>query len=265
MRTLGGTNPLLPMQRSVAGLAVHLLWTGGWDSTYRLLSLVLVEGARVQPHYIADTSRRSTLLELRTMHHIRQAVAAVSPEGAARIAPTRIVSVHDIAPAPEITARRNRLTRRAYLGGQYDWLARFAAQFDIPALELCIHVDDKAHAFISEHVEQVEGEYWQLRKELVDTDLSLFRYFRFPVLHLTKLEMDRLARQHGFHEIMQKTWFCHSPWRGRPCGICNPCVYTAEEGMAHRLRPLARLSYTLLPVLSVVREARRFVRRVAKR
>lgn len=262
----GRSEPVLfDMRPSPSGPPVHLLWTGGWDSTYRLLSLVLIEGVRVQPHYIADTRRRSTLMELMTMHEVRQAIAALSPECAALIAPTQIVSVHDIAPAPEITARRNRLGRRAHLGGQYDWLARFAAQFEIPALELCIHVDDKAHAFISAHVEQIEGGYWQLRKELADTDLSLFGYFRFPVLHLTKLEMDRRARQHGFHEIMQKTWFCHSPWGGRPCGICNPCVYTAEEGMAHRLPPAARLSYAMLPVLSVVREARRFVRRVAKR
>jgi len=51
---------------------VNLLWTGGWDSTFRLLYLVFVEKRRVQPYYIVDTERRSTLNELKTMHLIRE-------------------------------------------------------------------------------------------------------------------------------------------------------------------------------------------------
>ncbi len=34
--------------------AVPLLWTGGWDSTFRLLHLVIVEGHAVQPYYMID-------------------------------------------------------------------------------------------------------------------------------------------------------------------------------------------------------------------
>jgi hypothetical protein len=38
---------------------------------------------------------------------------------------------------------------------------------------------------------------------------------------------------------MDMTWFCHTPVRGRPCGICAPCVYTIEEGLARRV-PVSR-------------------------
>ena len=38
------------------------------------------------------------------------------------------------------------------------------------------------------------------------------------------------ARQAGFDEIMSLTWFCHRPRHGQPCGTCNPCIYTIEEG-----------------------------------
>ena len=48
-----------------------LLWTGGWDSTYRLLELLLVHGGTVQPYYLIDTHRRSLRLELRTMRRIK--------------------------------------------------------------------------------------------------------------------------------------------------------------------------------------------------
>ena len=30
----------------------RLLWTGGWDSTYRLLDLLLVQKQHVQPYYV---------------------------------------------------------------------------------------------------------------------------------------------------------------------------------------------------------------------
>lgn len=52
---------------------VHLLWTGGWDSTYRLLYL-LWEGKQVQPHYIIDTHRPSSGHELRAMEAIRASI-----------------------------------------------------------------------------------------------------------------------------------------------------------------------------------------------
>jgi len=34
---------------------------------------------------------------------------------------------------------------------------------------------------------------------------------------------------------MEMTWFCHRPVRGKPCGLCAPCVYTIEEGLARRV------------------------------
>lgn len=35
----------------------HLLWTGGWDSTFRVLQLLLCSRDAVQPHYIIDPER----------------------------------------------------------------------------------------------------------------------------------------------------------------------------------------------------------------
>ena len=36
-----------------------VLWTGGWDSTFRVLYLVLVEKCQVQTYYIIDPFRWS--------------------------------------------------------------------------------------------------------------------------------------------------------------------------------------------------------------
>ncbi|MEM2293044.1 MAG: hypothetical protein QXX41_07180, partial [Nitrososphaerota archaeon] len=75
---------------------VNLFWTGGWDSTFRLLYLVFVKKKSVQPFYIVDTGRPSTLHELRAMHVIKEEVAKRDPQLANLIKPTIIVSVHDI-------------------------------------------------------------------------------------------------------------------------------------------------------------------------
>ena len=55
--------------------SVHLLWTGGWDSTFRLLQLLLQQRVPVVPHYLVDDTRPSAQTELRTMACIRDRLA----------------------------------------------------------------------------------------------------------------------------------------------------------------------------------------------
>jgi len=73
-------------------------------------------------------------------------------------------------------------------------------------------------------------------EKFLDTDeYTIFGRFSFPILNLTKLDMNRLARERGWQEIMLQTWFCHRPVKDKPCGRCNPCRYTVEEGMGFRI------------------------------
>lgn len=219
--------------------ATPLLWTAGWDSTYRLIDLVIGRGEAVEPHYIVDPDRPGTMQELKAMRAIRARIAKDFPGRERLIAPTRTTLLDSIAEDPEITAKFARLKSRAYLGSQYDWLARYVRQQGIRELELCIHADDRAEAFVRDYVERVEEEdgqtYWRVRREVADDDVGLFAAFRFPVLRLTKTEMRRRAAEAGFGRIMALTWFCHTPMGGRPCGVCNPCRYTIAEGLADRL------------------------------
>jgi hypothetical protein len=247
---------------------VHVLWTGGWDSTFRLLQLALVRGRAVQPHYVVDTGRPSTLHELRAIQAIRDGLAELSPEAAHRVAPTHIVSIHDIAPDASVSARYARLRQRAPLGAQYDWLARFVRQYGVRGLELCIHVDDKAEAFVRSHVERRETRdgdgWWALGPSAsADPDLALFADYRFPLLCTSKVEMRELARAQGLLPLMLRTWFCHSPAGDAPCGRCNPCICTVEEGMAERLPAAAIRRYRANRVRRRVADtARRLLRRV---
>ena len=62
------------MRPLFSGHCVNLLWTGGWDSTFRLLSLVLIKRKPVQPFYVIDVGRVSTIREIKTMQHKPDAI-----------------------------------------------------------------------------------------------------------------------------------------------------------------------------------------------
>ncbi len=224
-----------------------LLWTAGWDSTYRLLEALLVRRRPVQPYYLIDPDRPSTPEELRAMRQITEAVAARDPAAAALLREPVIAKVIEVRPDPDVTARFQRLRARSHLGGQYDWLARFAGQQGLTDLELAVHKDDRAAGFLEPYVvlEGSDGDpYHRLRDDPPDPDLRLFERFRFPVFHKTKRDMQRLAAEHGFLDLLELTWFCHKPTaQGQPCGNCNPCRYTIEEGLGRRVPFRSRLRF----------------------
>ena len=225
--------------------SIRLLWTAGWDSTYRLLTALLVHLKAVYPYYLMDPGRPSTPNERRAMEQIAAALAKEHPQAAAKLHTPVVRSVAELKPDDGITARFERLRSRSHLGGQYDWLARFAVQDELDDLELSIHQDDRAAMFLQPHVVREDGggdPYFRLRDDPPDDDLRIFRYFRFPIFDKTKRDMERDARRHGFADLMELTWFCHVPTPdGRPCGRCNPCRYTIEEGLARRIPLRTRL------------------------
>jgi hypothetical protein len=251
---------------TMADDAVNLLWTGGWDSTFRLLELVLVHGRRVQPYYIVYSNRASMQHEFRAMTAIRRLIAE-RDDAIALILPRAVIVADDIAPDPDLRKKFAALRALGHLGGQYEWLARVAKHHETGVLELSVHVDDKAAAFLEGKVRMVQDGTprgsWELRPEYADTPLDLFRYFRFPLLPLTKVEMQEIAREHGFSRIMEKTRFCHSRL-SKPCGVCLPCQFALSEGMGHRIPRFRRTRVHRLH-LRTAQLARRAIHQVAKR
>ena len=74
-----------------------------------------------------------------------------------------------------------------------------------------------------------------------DDDVSIFSYFSFPLLQISKKDMKRIAAEKGFLDILEKTWFCHTPWHNRPCGTCTPCDLTIKEGFDYRIPKVSKL------------------------
>ncbi|MFC0336451.1 Queuosine biosynthesis protein QueC [Kushneria avicenniae] len=213
---------------------IDVLWTGGWDSTYRVLSAATIEKRTVVPHYIVDLGRGSSLRELQAISEVRATLAGIDPKAAARIEPLRITPVTEIAEDTELSAAYHRLTQQAHLGSQYDWLARYASSKGINHLELSVHVDDKAYHFLEGRVVATGNGSWTF-DDRAEGDEAIFRFFDFPLLQISKMQMKAEAERHGFIKALEKSWFCYSPIDQAPCGLCNPCRYTIEEGMEYRL------------------------------
>ncbi|WP_059106085.1 7-cyano-7-deazaguanine synthase [Shouchella shacheensis] len=216
----------------------NLLWTGGWDSTFRVLDLTINKKRIVQPYYVLDNTRISTKMERKTIKRLIVLVSVLDKNAAKRILPVKEVNVLDIISNDSITNNYKRMAAHSHLGSQYDWLARFADSEGVKGLELSIHLDDKAQKFLkADVVKKVDGddEFYILDPTTNKVELTVFKYYKFPLLDYTKLDMEEKAKESGFNHIMEETWFCHSPVHNNPCGICNPCKYTKEEGLGRRV------------------------------
>lgn len=229
-----------PSRVMTDGSCVDLLWTGGWDSTFRLLQLLLLHRVPVVPHYLEDPTRASTRIELRTMARIGEHLGEAYPCTRELLQPLRIAAVADIAEDPEISGALREIRKRTFIGSQYAWLPAFCKHNALADMELGVHVDDKVQALLRSFVMEFEhpGGYRSIRVDPRHADTAeyrLFRYFSFPLFRIDKMGIGRQAEAEGWSAIMDMTWFCHTPLRGRPCGICAPCVYTIEEGLAHRV------------------------------
>lgn len=219
---------------------VNLLWTGGWDSTFRLLQLLLLHRVPVVPHYLEDPTRPSTQIELRTMARIGDHLREAYPHTRELLQPLHIAAVADVAEDPEIAGALREIRKRVFIGSQYAWLPAFCKRNAIADMELGVHVDDKVQALLRSFAMEFEHPcgFRSIRvdpRHASSAEYRLFCYFSFPLFHIDKLGIDRQAEAEGWGDIMGMTWFCHTPVRGRPCGICAPCVYTIEEGLARRV------------------------------
>ncbi|MCP3978049.1 MAG: hypothetical protein GY716_01790 [bacterium] len=214
---------------------VNLLWTGGWDSTFQLLRLLLLDRRAVTPFYLIDVKRRSTGMELKTMQRIKDRLLDEQPHVHDLLRPTRYHAVADLAPDSRIADAYGAVRAEKFIGKQYEWLPRFCEQYGVEEIQLCIHRDDRAAGVLERMVVEAEDGFRVDRAAAAPNESLLFGRFTFPVFDVTKVRMAEIADERGWNDLMHMTWFCHTPQGTAPCGSCNPCKYTIEEGLGWRI------------------------------
>lgn len=208
----------------MASDTVTVLWTGGWDSTFRLLQLLLVEKRSVQPIYVLDPVRYSMNRELDTITTI-SGVARERLDPGVTLYPTKILLKSDFPEVQELKERYISMRNRFHVAKQYYWLALIAENQQWTSVELCMErfpaPSDLQYAIFND----IEGENPTLNDSW---EAELFKYWYFPLITTRKTEMKTFAEKHGFIDILQKRWFCLRPVRGKCCGICRPCKMAIE-------------------------------------
>ena len=190
---------------------MNLLWSGGWDSTFRLLQLVLNENRSVQPYYLIDPQRQSLRQELIARRNIQTRLFQEYPHSKELILPTFFYEVGDIASDEEITFAYNAYRSIKEVDYQYSWLARFCKQMSIYDMELCIEArgpyPEQTYAmrvftsfleFTDAHSHEAHMAP-EFKGTIVET---IFKYFRFPIRGLTRQAMDEIATTEGWRHYL---------------------------------------------------------------
>lgn len=213
---------------------VALYWTGGFDSTFRLLQLILIEKKCVQPIYLnfdqldgVRIRRQNVQFELATMDKI---VNEIHKLGFGHLLyPLRVVTRVKLSPevlkATTIMAKREQV-RRAI--SQYAHMIQYS-------LDKNIIIDECAEKSLHSTSYNMVTPYLNKNK-MVDLEkvsgmpLYVLRNIRFPIIDLTKKDMLAIAKKHKFDYILKWTKSCWWPDKdGTPCRKCLMCKTRMEE------------------------------------
>jgi len=225
--------------------SVSLLWTGGWDSTFRLVELSF-EDLDIYPVYVIDPNRKSNVREQQQMQIIVEALKN-KPLTKARIHDVEKIEMSAIAQDPEITEAYRVIHEKTHLGAQHEWLAWLGKTH--PDLELGTEAGNPETSHIIHAIELfgelvVDNNVGVLDPERSSKEgMLVLGWFRFPLITRTENDMLQLIKQWGYEDIMQNIWFCHRPIDGQPCGLCHPCEVKMESKMEFLLPPKAQKRY----------------------
>lgn len=213
-----------------------VLWTSGWDSTFRVIDLYK-KGATIQPIYVFDDNRASSKKELETIDLLKHLIETKYPNSSGKILELKIIQRKGIPKNAILKFAFKVLKSRQRLGKQYYWLALLAKTNK--GLELSINKNDLFDFFLMDKTitleDEVLGKNWMINPNKTDFfTKNIFENMRFPLINLTKVEMKKISEENGFIDIMNQTWFCHDS-DTKPCGKCNPCKQHIKDNMAYRL------------------------------
>ena len=235
---------------------INILWTGGFDSTFRVCQLSLLN-IEIQPFYIRE-KRKSEPNELKAITDITDYIRS-NKVSKCNLLPLYIINHTDIIPDKQISDSFNVLHKEFGIGTQYDLLARFARQNDL-ILEVGFESDPTGrvdacfakYGVIKEAALPVSGggiiEYCEVDLNESSEDFTnVFGHFQFglPLFKMTKLQTIKAYEVIGFQKVIPMTWFCAHPLNGKPCGLCSPCEAAMKASLGFRLPFRARMRYKI--------------------
>jgi 7-cyano-7-deazaguanine synthase len=153
---------------------VYIFWTGGWDSTYRIVELSQKD-ITIQPLYCVDKSRKSNEKEIAQMKKIIRALKK-HEKTRAQMNDIKIINVEDVPENQEITDAFGRICSDVKLGIQYEWLGRLSQYY--PMIEVGIEKPSGEYSGCNAAIEKAgalmqQENTWVLDKKVSSKDLNL--------------------------------------------------------------------------------------------
>ena len=218
---------------------MNVLWTGGWDSTFRVIQLYRLD-ANIQPIYVLDYNRASAKKELEVVNKLIDEIPLRFTESKGEILPLTVIKREEIPSDLFLKLIYKWLRYKVSLGSQYYWLACLAKNYSYQNLEVSFHKEDLDKFFskeqLIEYIDPCLGLNWRVNPKKVEFfRRHLFKNMTFPLITISKPEMKVIAEENNFINLMESTWFCHKSGE-KPCGNCNPCKQYIRDGFGYRLK-----------------------------
>tara|TARA_Y100000385_G_scaffold291284_1_gene368336 strand:+ start:6341 stop:7087 length:747 start_codon:yes stop_codon:yes gene_type:complete len=206
---------------------VYLFWTGGYDSTYRLCELLLIEKKKVQPIYVTynlDSEkqddfwvRKNRQNEINSMNEIINILFIRYPYVKKLLNSTLFIENNiDNLDYDKEFVELNLWPKKRKIH-QYSHLGKISYHLKIP-LELGLLGIDGGKPFIlfiNKHIDE--------KGRLKVSKSHPLYYFKFPLFKRTKKELCDTAKKYNFDDIMRKSWSCWFPKNNEPCKKCPMC------------------------------------------
>jgi len=195
---------------------------------------------------VRDPYRDSFKKEMQAMSEIRLKVNERFPKSFVR--ETMIMDQSEIIVCQEFVNAHKNLLSRGWIGSQYIYTSSYIRQKNIETMELSIELLSETRHSVMPCLKNTEINMERNRVIASNADedlICLFRQCTFPVLALRKMDIFKQATERGILDILNMTWFCHQPLFGNPCGSCNPCMSTLEDGLKYRFDTIALVRYRM--------------------
>ena len=252
MESRGGGVPR-PCRAKTRGTSemISILWSGGWDSMFRLLELSQIEGLSICPIYIRDHGRPGMAHELAAMRSILPQVRGIARASVLDVDLYDRDAICRDFPNEGISAAYERLAEEFGLGYQYELFALLCEGLGIRA-ECAVEDSPRSKAKRAIDAQCLlvpcespcrRGRFRVVSKGASSDAATVLGRLDFGMLDVSKVEAKRMAQESGWMSVMRRTWFCHAPVNGKPCGTCNPCKDAMAEGMRWRMPLSSRLRY----------------------
>ena len=223
---------------------INLLFTGGWDSTFRLCQLSFLD-VEVQPVYVCikdHEDRTNYKKEIQAQDTILAMLRQKKETKAKLLDPVRL-SEEDLPKDSLFEAAFDKWAKTEKIPGQLRYLGRLPLLY--PDLEYCCegptlkrrqqgYKKGKTQVFLEENGFRFkirEDGYADIDTSKADPDLKrLWGGFSLPILGITETDMVPYIKKWGYEDVFKETWTCDFDG-DKACGVCHNCNTKWASGL----------------------------------